>query len=76
MYLIVSPFNKTFDDLGLIYTVPDFLRWDIKLWQIVEIPLKTWSELALVLSIKQEVQVDYDISKIKNSLAALWIGVK
>ena len=52
MYAIVSPFSKTFDDLGLIYELPDFLVWDIKLWQIVEIPLKTWSELAIVLEIK------------------------
>ncbi len=66
MYVIVSPFSKTFDDLGLIYEVPDFLVWDIKTGQIVEIPLKTWSELAITLEIKKEIQVDYNISKIKS----------
>ncbi len=66
MYAIVSPFSKTFDDLGLIYKIPDFLSWDIQTWQIVEIPLKTWSELALLLDIKKEIRVDYDLKKIKE----------
>jgi len=66
MYSIVSPFTKTFDDLGLIYKIPDFLVWDIKLWQIVEIPLRTWSELALVLDIQEFITVSYDVSKIKE----------
>lgn len=76
MYVIVSPFSKTFDDLGLIYKVPDFLVWDIKTWQIVEIPLKNSTEIALVLQLisspleksAEENLIDYDISKIKEIL--------
>jgi len=40
MYVIISPFFKTFDDIGLTYSVPDFLVEEIKIGQIVEIPFR------------------------------------
>lgn len=51
MYLLTSTFNKTFDDIGLIYFVPNFLEKEINKWQIVEIPVWTKIEIAVVLKI-------------------------
>lgn len=65
MYLQISPFFKTFDDLGLIYLVPEHLKGDIKIWQIVEIPFKDKIEIGLILDIKKSIIVDFDHSKIK-----------
>jgi hypothetical protein len=39
MYILTSPFTKTFDTLGLLYFVPDFLVAQIKEGIIVEIPI-------------------------------------
>jgi hypothetical protein len=39
MYCLISTFNKTFDELGLIYFIPSFLELEIKTGQIVEIPI-------------------------------------
>ncbi len=49
MYCLVSPFSNTFDTIWLIYYVPDFLVWDIILWQIVEIPLRDEIQIAVVI---------------------------
>ncbi len=70
MYLQISPFFKTFDDLGLIYSVPEFLRGEIKVWQIVEIPFKNNIVIGLVLSIKDNINSTFDDSKIKS---IIWI---
>jgi len=51
MFCIVSTFSKTFDELGLIYFIPSFLEEQIKIWQFVEIPIWTKTEIALVLKI-------------------------
>lgn len=66
MYCIVSPFSKTFDDIWLTYFVPEFLRSDLKVWQIVEIPLKNSVEDAIVLSILNQNEVNIERSKIKS----------
>ena len=64
MYCIVSPFWKTFDEIGLTYFVPDFLEWEIKLWQIVEIPIKDKIEIAVVINIISEDEI-WDLAKDK-----------
>ncbi len=51
MYCLVSTFNKTFDELGLIYFVPSFLDKQIKTGQIIEVPMWTKIEIAVVLEI-------------------------
>ena len=51
MYCLVSTFNKSFDELGLLYFVPSFLQQKIKKWQIVEIAIGTKIEIAVVLKI-------------------------
>ena len=64
MYAIVSPFWNTFDDIGLTYFIPEHLEEDIKKYQIVEIPLKDKIEIALVLDIVSD--TDIEASKIKS----------
>jgi primosomal protein N' (replication factor Y) len=68
MYCIVSPFSKTFDDIGLTYFIPDFLNWELKIWNIVDIPIKEAIEIAVVLDIVNETNIDN--SKIKS---IIWI---
>ena len=73
MYCLVSPFSMSFDNIWLLYLVPDFLIWELKEWQIVEVPVKNNIELAVVFNvIKNEADFknidnhdSIDISKIK-----------
>ena len=67
MYCIASPFSKTFDDIGLIYSIPNFLEWKIKVWNIVEVPIKSTIEVAVVLDIVTKVSIDD--SKIKSIIS-------
>jgi len=67
MYAIVSPFWNTFDDIGLTYFIPEHLRDDLKLYQIVEIPLKDKIEIAVVLKI--EATSDIEQSKLKSIIS-------
>ncbi len=60
MYCLVSTFNKTFDELGLLYFVPSFLEGKLKTWQIVEIPFWNKIEIALVLEL-------WDLEKLNAS---------
>ncbi len=69
MYILVSPFTKTFDEIGLIYFVPDFLKNKIKIWQAVEIPIKTKVEIAIILEIIAENNLTIDLSKIKSIIS-------
>jgi len=39
MYCLISTFNKTFDELGLIYFIPSFLETEVKEGIVVEIPI-------------------------------------
>ena len=56
MYILTSPFSKTFDTLGLLYFVPDFLVSQIKEGIIVEIPMWNKIENAIVLEIIQDLE--------------------
>ncbi len=66
MYVLVSPFSKTFDDIWLTYIVPEFLVSKIKIWQIIEIPIREFIEIWVVLDIFDNPPWDYDESKIKS----------
>jgi len=69
MFALISPFSKTFDEIWLIYEVPDFLSEDIKLWQIVEIPIREKSEIWVVLNITDKISLDINSSKIKSIIS-------
>lgn len=72
MYSLVSPFSKTFDDFWLLYLVPEFLENEIKIWQIVELPIKNNIDVWVVLNIFKnldELNVEYNISKIKSLIS-------
>lgn len=69
MYIIVSPFSKTFDEIWLIYFVPDFLVSDIKLWIVVEIPIRDKIEIWIVLEIVNPDKIKIDLSKIKSIIS-------
>jgi len=77
MYILVSPFTKTFDEIWLVYFVPSFLEKDIKIWHLVEIPMKSKIELAIILEILPhpnplltgEGIIGIDISKIKSIIS-------
>lgn len=69
MYCLVSTFNKTFDEIGLLYFIPDFLQKNIKKGKIVEVPVWTKIEIAIVLDIwdlKSLNILDIDQNKIKS----------
>lgn len=68
MYCLVSPFSNTFDTIWLIYYVPDFLVWDITLWQIVEIPLRNEIQIAVVIWINSLIW-DIPEEKIKSLIS-------
>ena len=65
MYCLVSPFSKSFDEIWLIYYVPDFLSWELIVGNIVEIPYGKSIEIALVLKLNVELW-SIDESKIKS----------
>jgi len=69
MYCIICPFWKTFDEVWVTYFVPDFLTGEIKIWQIVEIPLKTSIENWIVIKITKNLKIDFDKSKIKSIIS-------
>ncbi len=69
MYILVSPFSKTFDDIWLIYIVPNFLVNDINIWKIVEIPIKEFIEIWVVLKIFETLEIEIDESKIKSIIS-------
>ena len=69
MYIIVSPFSKTFDEIWLIYFVPDFLVWELEIWCIVEIPLKDLIEIWVVLKIINNNDLELNIEKIKSIIS-------
>lgn len=54
MYILVSPFSKTFDEVWLMYFVPDFFQDEIKVGQVIEVPIREAIELAIVLKINVE----------------------
>lgn len=66
MFALISPFSKTFDEIWLTYEVPDFLIADIKIWQIVEIPIREKNEIWVVLNITDKMSWNFDLSKVKQ----------
>lgn len=66
MYCLVCPFSKTFDEVWITYSVPDFLTGKIKLGQIVEITIRNKSELWIVISLDNNINIDFDKYKIIN----------
>lgn len=73
MYCIISPFSKTFDEIWIIYFIPEFLRWEIKTWQIIEIPIKSKIEIWVLLKIiknENDLNLWFDKNKIKS---IIWI---
>lgn len=65
MYILTSPFTKTFDTLGLLYFVPDFLVSQIKQGIIVECPISTKIENAIVLEIVEDLEEFCNKNKIR-----------
>ena len=49
MYYRVIPFSRSFDTVGLVYQVPDFLLDDLKPGMIVKIPFRSETDLALTM---------------------------
>ena len=68
MYCLVTPFSKSFDEIWLIYYVPDFLSVELQVGNIVEIPYGNTIEIALVLDINTSTW-DIDESKIKSIIS-------
>ena len=66
MYAIISPFCKSFDDIWLTYTIPKFLLEKLNIWQIVEIPFNNKIEIWIVLNISNNLNINFDSSKIKE----------
>jgi len=64
MYIIVSPFDRSFDDIWFTYFVPDFLQESVFLWVIVEIPF--WKNIIywVVLEIKDKIEENVNIKSI------------
>ena len=67
MYILTSPFTKTFDTLGLLYFVPDFLVSQIKEGIIVECPIWTKIENSIVLEIVENIEEFCELNKIRVS---------
>ena len=65
MYCLICPFTKTFDEVWITYSVPDFLTDELKIWQIVEISIREKIEFWVVLNITNNPKIDFDESKIK-----------
>ena len=65
MYILTSPFTKTFDTLGLLYFVPDFLVSQIKQGIIVECPISTKIENSIVLEIVEDLEKFCNKNKIR-----------
>lgn len=57
MYILTSPFFKTFDTKGLIYLVPDFLCEQMTEWILVEVPIGKKVENALVLELIYDIEM-------------------
>jgi len=77
MYILTSPFTKTFDTLWLLYFVPDFLEDQIWEGAIVEVPIWTKIENAVVLEIVKNLEnfcVKYEISISEEKIKSVtWV---
>ncbi len=77
MFATVIPFDRSFDDIWLTYLVPDFLKEQVFLWALVEIPFGKQIIKAVVvdildnfsdesISLKPLVSVVYDFPILKD----------
>lgn len=66
MYILVSPFSKTFDTTGLIYSVPEDLYNELNIWCLVNVKIKDKSEVWLVLKKLWNDNLWIDANKIKT----------
>jgi len=73
MYCLICPFWKTFDEVWIIYSVPDFLNDEIKIWQIAEITIRNKSDFWIIIDITNNLNINFDKSKIKP---IVWIKNK
>lgn len=69
MYAFVVPFSRSFDEIWLIYEIPEDLINSIKIWQIVNIPLQKKQDLWLVYKIEKDVKTDFNPKKIKQIIS-------
>lgn len=68
MYVLVSTFSKTFDDMWLMYCVPELYE-SIQIWNIIEVPLKDNIELAIVLEIYTNLPSNINDEKVKSIIS-------
>ena len=71
MYCRVAPFQGTFDDYGLVYFIPELQRPFIEVWKLVEIPLRSSIEMAIVLEVFSVCPEDIPEDKIKSLIEKL-----
>ena len=69
MYCLICPFSKTFDEVWITYSVPDFLTNELKIWQIVEVTIREKIEFWVVLDITNIPIINFDESKIKSIIS-------
>lgn len=64
MFVIVVPFNQSFDDVGFTYKVPHFL--DCRVWQVVSVPFWSKSIFWVIVTILDTINIPEE--KIKEIL--------
>ncbi len=70
MLALIWPFSWSFDEQWLVYLVPLFLEKSIKIWQIVEVPLRNSIIYWVVFSLDKKSNIENN-SKIK-SIISIW----
>ncbi len=76
MYVLVSPFSKSFDDIWLTYSIPINYVKSIEIWLVVEISLKDKVDNWVIIKILEDSEIDFDKSKIKNiNNIVLWVPI-
>lgn len=66
MFAIISPFSRSFDDIGFTYKIPTNLINTLTIWMVVEVPFWDKKIFWVVLDIINE--TNFDNSKIKEIL--------
>ena len=76
MYILVSPFSKTFDDKWFIYSVPKKQENSIKIGQMVLIPIKSSLEIAVIIAKQVDIKnQDYSKNKIKKIINIIYKNI-
>jgi primosomal protein N' (replication factor Y) len=60
MFAIVIPFSRSMDDKWFFYIIPEKIKDDIKIWQIVKVPFGQDEILAIVLDIVWKTDIPED----------------